>query len=310
VEEAEVENLSLGLRGITRSGRCYTSKELEKRRKELGKALEDPSKKKIIEGEVEDFLRIIKNSEYNVVKQLNKMLAHISVFSLLLASRVHRKALVKVMNEAHVPKDITGPSFENMVTTILATNQLSFLDDELPPEGRGHVKALYITVKTRERIVTKVLIDNGSTLKVCHMSTLEKLIIDQSIVRSSNMIIKAFDGTRREVFGEIDLSVEIGPQAYNISFQVLRVDLPYNMLLGRLWLHTAGAIPPSLHQKMKFINGNQLVTILAEEPISIHNDPTVPYIDNNIAPEASFHYFEFVLMIHNVVALKPEMPKQ
>uniref|UniRef100_A0A2N9IX63 Uncharacterized protein n=1 Tax=Fagus sylvatica TaxID=28930 RepID=A0A2N9IX63_FAGSY len=150
VEEAEVDNLSSGFGGITRNGRCYTSEELEKTRKELGKDVEDPLKKKITEG------------------------------------------------EAHVPKDITAPSFENMVTAVLAINRLTISDDELPLEGRGHVKALHITMKTRERIVAKVLIDNGSALNVCPMSTLDKLGIDQSSVRASNMIIKAFDGTRRE----------------------------------------------------------------------------------------------------------------
>ena len=45
-EEKVVGNLTSGLGGITRSGRCYTSEELEKRRKEMGKAVEDPVKKK------------------------------------------------------------------------------------------------------------------------------------------------------------------------------------------------------------------------------------------------------------------------
>ena len=81
------------------------------------------------------------------------------------------------------------------------------------------------------------------------------------------------------------------------------------MLLGRPWLHTAGAVPSSLHQKMKFIIGNQLVTILVEGPISIYNDPTFTYIDSDVAPEASFHSFEFVSMIHKVAAVKPEMSK-
>ena len=60
---------------------------------------------------------------------------------------------------------------------------------------------------------------------------------------------------------------------------------------------------------MKFIICNQLVTILAEEPISIYNDPTVPCIDGNIAPEASFLSFEFVSVIHKVATIKPKMPK-
>jgi uncharacterized protein YejL (UPF0352 family) len=50
------------------------------------------------------------------------MFAHISVLALLLDSKVHRKALVKVLNEAHGPEDVTGLSFENMVTAVLATN--------------------------------------------------------------------------------------------------------------------------------------------------------------------------------------------
>jgi hypothetical protein len=116
------------------------------------------------------------------------MPAHISVLLLLLASEVHRKALVKVLNEAYVPEDNTAPCFENMVTAVLATNQLTFLDDELPPEGRGHVKALHITVKIRERIIAKVLIDIGSALNVFPMSTLDKLRIDQCRHRRKSSI--------------------------------------------------------------------------------------------------------------------------
>uniref|UniRef100_A0A2N9HQM1 RNase H type-1 domain-containing protein n=1 Tax=Fagus sylvatica TaxID=28930 RepID=A0A2N9HQM1_FAGSY len=217
------------------------------------------TKTKAAEEEAADFLRIIKSSEYSIVKQLSKMPSHISVLSLLLASESHRKALLKVLNEAYVPEDITGPSFENMVTSILVTNQLTFSDDELPPEGRGHTKALYISVKTNDRVVSRVLIDNGSALNVCPLSTLEKLDIDPTRVRVNSMVVRAFDGTRREVLGEIDLPVEIGPQVYDINFQVLRIDSPYNLLLGRPWLHTAGAVPSSLHQKMKLIIGNQLI---------------------------------------------------
>jgi hypothetical protein len=308
-KEEVVGNLTSGLGGITRSGRCYTPEELEKRRKEAGKAVEDPVKTKAAEEEAADFLRIIKSSEYSIVKQLSKMPSHISVLSLLLASESHRKALLKVLNEAYVPEDITGPSFENMVTSILVTNQLTFSDDELPPEGRGHTKALYISVKTNDRVVSRVLIDNGSALNVCPLSTLEKLDIDPTRVRVNSMVVRAFDGTRREVLGEIDLPVEIGPQVYDINFQVLRIDSPYNLLLGRPWLHTAGAVPSSLHQKMKLIIGNQLVTILAEEPISIYNDGEIPYIDGCAPEEASFHSFEFVTVIHRVAAVEPRLSK-
>uniref|UniRef100_A0A2N9F0R4 RNA-directed DNA polymerase n=1 Tax=Fagus sylvatica TaxID=28930 RepID=A0A2N9F0R4_FAGSY len=247
MEEEVVGNLTSGLGGITRSGRCYTPEELEKRRKEIGKSAEDPAKTKVAEDEAAGFLE--DNQE---------------------------KALLKVLNEAYVPEDITGPSFENM---------------------------------TNDRIVSRVLIDNGSALNVCPLSTLEKLDIDPTRVRVTSMIVRAFDGTRREVLGEIDLPVEVGLQVYNINFQVLKIDSPYNLLLGRPWLHTAGAVPSSLHQKMKLIIGNQLVTILAEEPISIYNDGEIPYIDGCASEEASFHSFEFVTVIHRVAAVEPRLSR-
>jgi hypothetical protein len=68
MEEEVVGNLTSGLGGITRSGRCYTPEELEKRRKEIGKTVEDLAKTKVAEDEAADFLRIIKSNEYSVVK--------------------------------------------------------------------------------------------------------------------------------------------------------------------------------------------------------------------------------------------------
>ena len=58
---------------------------------------------------------------------------------------------------------------------------------------------MHILVKCEDMVVTKVLIDNGSALNVCPMSTLECLNVDTSLIRSTTMIIRAFDYTLREV---------------------------------------------------------------------------------------------------------------
>ena len=59
-----------------------------------------------------------------------------------------------------------------------------------------------------------------------------------------------------------------------------------------------------LHWRLKFIYGNQLITIKAEEPMTIFQETSIPYIDANAFPQASFHSFKLVSMIHN--ALEPE----
>ena len=85
-----------------------------------------------------------------------------------------------------------------MVLMVLAINQISFINDELPPEGRKHTLPMHIMVKCKDMIISRVLIDNGSTLNVCPMSTIEILNVD-TLIHPTNMIIRAFDGTLREV---------------------------------------------------------------------------------------------------------------
>ena len=77
---------------------------------------------KVTTKEAEEFLEIIKNSKYNVIQQLNKSSAQISILALLLSSNVHRKALLKVLKETCVPISATESAFEGMVSTVLATN--------------------------------------------------------------------------------------------------------------------------------------------------------------------------------------------
>ena len=78
---------------------------------------------------------------------------------------------------------------------MLATNQIYFTDDELPLEGRDHTLPMHIIVKCEDMFVIRVLIDKGSTLNVCPMSTLERLNVDTSLICPTTMIIRDFDGT-------------------------------------------------------------------------------------------------------------------
>ena len=117
---------------------------------------------------------------------------------------------------------------------VLATNQISFTDDELPPEGREHTLPMHIMVKCEDMIVSRVLIDNGSVLNVCPMSTIECLNVNTSLIRLTTIIIRAFDGNLQKVQGEVELAIGIGPRSFMVNFQVIKVDSLYNILLGGL----------------------------------------------------------------------------
>ncbi|KAH7848754.1 hypothetical protein Vadar_007298 [Vaccinium darrowii] len=284
--EAAVDEIG----GMTRSGRVYTPAELESRRK--GKEKEKPV---LTEEEITEFVKVLKMSEYDVVEQLKKTPAHINILALLLSSEPHREALLSIIKEAQVPKDISPENFQNMVSSIMAPGVVTFSDDEIPDKGIGHTKALHIAVKTKGMIVARVLVDNGSALNICPYSTLQRLGMDKSCLHHSSIIVRAFDGSQRQTIGEVELPVEIGSITFSIKFQVLEIPSAYNFLLGRPWIHVTGGVPSTLHQKIKFIIAGQLITVYAEEEFAIYKAPAIPFLES--AEPSSYQTLEYVTAI-------------
>ncbi|KAK5836339.1 hypothetical protein PVK06_012123 [Gossypium arboreum] len=69
----------------------------------------------------------------------------------------------------------------------------------------------------------------------------------------------------------------------------------YNCLLGRPWIHSARAVPSSLHQKLKLVTDGRLITINAEEDIIAAVTSRVPYVEaNEEAIECSFCSLEVI----------------
>ena len=95
---------------------------------------------------------------------------------------------------------------------------------------------------------------------------------------------------------------------FTVNFQVIKVDSPYNMLLGRPWLHVAGTVASTLHRRLKFPSEDLMVTIRAEEPLTFFKETSVPYIGANAFLEATFHSFELVSMISRAPELESAWP--
>ncbi|XP_070040077.1 uncharacterized protein [Nicotiana tomentosiformis] len=263
--------------GLTRSGRCFTPEELRK-----AKPLKDghiPVKKTVTEEEAEEFLKKMKMQDYSIVEQLRKTPAQISLLSLLIHSDEHRKALMKILNEAYVPDKIAVNHLEKNTNKIFEANKITFSDDELPMEGIEHNRALYITVKCKDSAVSRVLVDKGSSANICPLSTLQKLKIGTERIHMNNVCVRRFDGGGKDSVGDIMLELSIGPIEFTMEFQVLDVAVSYNLLLGRPWIHAAKAIPSSLHQMVKFEWERQEIVVHGDENLSAYNDTTVPFIE-------------------------------
>ncbi|XP_054808679.1 uncharacterized protein LOC129310792 [Prosopis cineraria] len=246
----KASNVDITVGGITRSGRIYTDETYTLGGKGLEVGESSGTKEFTVKGKkggIDEFLKIMKQSEYNIVEQLNKTPARISILSLIFSSEVHRKALQKVLNEAYVWPNITPKKVVNLANTVKNSTLIAFFEDEIFLTASQCPKVLHITLKCHGYVIAKVLIDGDSTLNVLPRSTIELLPVDASCMKHSDVVVKAFDGTRREVIGNVCLPLQIGPSTFVVEFQVMYIDATYTMLLGRPWIHDAEAVPSTLH---------------------------------------------------------------
>ena len=67
------------------------------------------------------------------------------------------------------------------------------------------------------------------------------------------------------------------------------------MLLGRSWIHPAGAVPSTLHQNVKYAIDGLLVILHSEREFAIFRKPLIPHISTGEETEpASYQVFELV----------------
>ncbi|XP_039683784.1 uncharacterized protein [Medicago truncatula] len=252
----------------------------------------DPSKGKSVGQpsgtDNDEILKLIKKSDYKIVDQLLQTPSKISIMSLLTSSDAHREALMKVLNQAYVDHDVTLDQFGSIVGNVTACNNLSFSEEDLPVEGKNHNMALHISVMCKTDSLSNVLIDNGSSLNVMAKTTFDKLTYSDGFIRPSCMSVRAFDGSRKTVWGEIDLPITIGPQEFKVTFQIMDIQASYSCLLGRPWIHEAGAVTSTLHQKLKFVSHGKLVTVSGESALLVSHLSSFSFIGGESSHGTSF----------------------
>lgn len=163
--------------GISRNGRIFSQRNIvepsaKAKEKNVANGIPAPTSNtelqerllspKAIESrkETNEVWRIIQKREYKVVNQLNQIPSKISMLSLLLDSKAHRDSLMKVLSVAHITKDITVDQFDDVVANITIGNFLGFNDDEMPSKGKDHKKALLISLRRVDILLSRHISDS------------------------------------------------------------------------------------------------------------------------------------------------------
>ena len=243
----------------------------------------------------------VQRDDDEILRQLRTTQARISIWSLLASSITHRDALIRALSQIRVDTTTTPKGLIHFLTADRATC-IAFSDVDLLPEGSDHVQPLLIDVACSGCRVPSVLLDNGSALNVCPLVTSIALGFSPTDFGPSSQTVRAYDGTHRTVMGTLNTHVMIGPVRYFILFHVLSIQSSFNMLLGRPWIHEAGAIPYSLHQKLKFIHEERIITIQSDRDVITSSEPMLHIIHN----VDDLHLTEFTFDEVQVVSLEDD----
>ncbi|KAI5418536.1 hypothetical protein KIW84_042967 [Lathyrus oleraceus] len=169
---------------------------------------------------------------------------------------IKKKVLQKVLEQAHMEHDVTVDQFDHIVANVTSCNNLSFCEEEIPEEGRNHNFVLHISMNCKEDALSNVLIDTGLSLNVLPKSTLARLSYHDAPMRYSSVVVKAFKA--------------------------------YSCLLGRPWIHEAGAITSTLHQKLKFVKNGKLIIVGGEKELLVSHLSSFTYVEAEEAVRTPF----------------------
>jgi len=144
------------------------------------------------------------------------------------------------------------------------------------------------------------------------MHILKEMLVDESHMKPSSLMARAYDGSPRQIIGTLEVELYMGPQMFLITLQVMDIYPSYNILLGRTWIHAAGAVASSLHQCLKYIMNGMLITVKAEETVSMIKNMAIPFIEAEDCRDGNIHAFEIMnaeRVPEGAVLRKPRIPE-
>ena len=138
---------------------------------------------------------------------------------------------------------------------------IAFNDDDLEGTIQPHNDALVVMTQINGFILNRVLVDQGSGADVMYQDLFRGLKLKKEDLSKYDMPPVGFDGQVVIPEGQVSLPVNMKGKEVTVAFIVVTSFSPYTAILGRLWIHAMGAVPSTLHVKVKFRTEQGIVTI-------------------------------------------------
>lgn len=145
---------------------------------------------------------------------------------------------------------------------------MGFSDEDKIGTIQPHDDALVITLRIGGYDVKRVMVDQGSAVEIMYLDLYKGLGLKPQDLTPYDSPLLSFEGRQVIPKGQIRLPVQSGSEVVELDFIVVDAYSPYTALVGRPWIHALGAVPSTLHQKIKYPSEGQIHEIRGDQSVA------------------------------------------
>ena len=145
---------------------------------------------------------------------------------------------------------------------------ISFSENDTQRLHGPHDDALIIELEVGNCIIARILIDGGSLVDVIFKTTLDKMNIKEAEIKHRLNQLSEFNSEITPSLGVIKLPVRAGDVNCMVEFTVLDCPSPFNIILGRPWIHGMKGVPSTYHLCVRFLTPNGIQEIKGSQEAS------------------------------------------
>ena len=110
-----------------------------------------------------------------------------------------------------------------------------------------------------------MLVDQGSGVEIMYPDLYKGLNLKPENLTAYDSPLVSIDGKVFIPRGQIILPVQVGLEVVEVDFIVVDVYSPYTTIVVRPWLHSLRAVSSTLHLKVKYPSGDQIVELVGSQ---------------------------------------------
>ena len=122
-----------------------------------------------------------------------------------------------------------------------------------------------VTIRIGGYDVKRVIVDQGNAAEIMYHDLFKGLGLKSKDLRSYSSPLVSFEGKMVVLKGQIRLPVQTRTDVVKVDFIVVEAFSSYTAIMGRPWLHSLDAVSSTLHQKVKYASGGQVLEIVGSQ---------------------------------------------